>query len=132
MDKQAELRQWLEIADNDLAYAEFASKNMWPVPYGIICFHCQQAAEKYLKRFLVMNDIAPPKIHDLQELLKLCAAIKPQFSTIYEECSILSGYAVQTRYPNEISVEKHDMDKALICTKSIREFIMPLADEKDL
>jgi len=30
MDKQAELRQWLEIADNDLAYAEFASKNMWP------------------------------------------------------------------------------------------------------
>jgi len=41
MDKQAELRQWLEIADNDLAYAEFASKNMRPVPYGIICFHCQ-------------------------------------------------------------------------------------------
>jgi len=69
MDKKAELQQWLEIADNDLAYAEFASKNMWPVPYGIICFHCQQAAEKYLKRFLVMNNIAPPKVHDLEELL---------------------------------------------------------------
>jgi len=66
MDKQAELRQWLEIADNDLAYTE---------------------------------------------------------------CSVLTGYAVQTRYPNEISVEKHDMDKALLYAKSVREFIMPFADE---
>jgi len=122
----------MEIADSDLACAEFASIKMWPVPYGIICFHCQQAAEKYLKRFLVMNDISPPKTHDLQELLKLCAAIKPQFSTIYEECSILSGYAVQTRYPNEISLEKHDMDKALLYAKSVREFILPFTDENGL
>jgi len=76
-----------------------------------------------------MNDIAPPKTHDLQELLKLCAAFKPQFSTIYEECSVLSGYAVQTRYPNEISVEKQDMDKALLYAKSVREFILPFTDE---
>jgi len=74
-----------------------------------------------------MNNIAPPKIHDLQELLKLCAAIKPQFSTIYEECSVLSGYTVQTRYPNEISLEKQDMDKALLCAKSIREFNLQFA-----
>jgi len=129
MDKQAELRQWLELADNDLALAEFASNKMWPVPYAIICFHCQQAVEKYLKRFLVIHDIDPPKIHDLEELLKLCIDINPQFSTIYEKCSTLSGYAVQTRYPNEISVEKHDMDKALLYTKSIREFIIPFANE---
>jgi len=128
MDKKAELRQWLEIADNDLAYAEFASKNMWPVPYGIICFHCQQAVEKYLKRFLVINNIAPPKVHDLEELLKLCTNINPQFSTIFEKCSVLSGYAVQTRYPNEITVEKQDMDKALSYAKSIREFILPFSE----
>jgi len=42
----------------------------------------------------------------------------------------LSGYAVQTRYPNEISVEKQDMDKALLYAKSVREFIMPLTDNK--
>ena len=132
MDKQAELQQWLEIADNDLALAEFTSKNMWPVPYAIICFHCQQAVEKYLKRFLVMYDILPPKTHDLQELLKLCAAIKPQFATIYEECSVLSGYAVQTRYPNEIYVEKQDMDKALLYAKSVREFIINGSDPDEM
>jgi HEPN domain-containing protein len=129
MDKQVELRQWLEIADSDLALAEHASKNMWPVPYAIICFHCQQAVEKYLKWFLVMHDIEPPRIHDLEELLKLCAAIAPQFSVIYEKCSVLSGYAVQGRYPNEIHVEEHDMDKALLYARSIREFIMPFADD---
>ncbi|MDR0455141.1 MAG: HEPN domain-containing protein [Treponema sp.] len=130
MDKQAELQQWLKMADSDLNLAEFASKNMWPVPYEIICFHCQQAAEKYLKWFLVMHDSEPPKIHDLEEFLKLCVTIKPQFSTIYEKCSILSGYAVQTRYPNEIYVEKHDMDKALLYAQSVRESIMQFANQQ--
>ena len=124
MDKQTELREWLEIADNDLALADFTAKNMWPVPYANICYHCQQAVEKYLKWFLVLHDNEPPKIHDLQELEKLCEAINPQFSAIYEKCSVLSGYAVQTRYPNEIHVEKHDMDKALDYVKIIREFIL--------
>jgi len=50
----------------------------------------------------------------------------------YAECSVLSGYAVQTRYPNEISVEKHDMDKALLCAKSVRECVILFADEKGL
>ena len=45
MDKQAELQQWKEIADSDLNLADFSAKNMWPVPYAIICFHCQQAVE---------------------------------------------------------------------------------------
>ena len=123
MDKETELQQWLEIADNDLAVANFSAQNMWPIPYAIICFHCQQAVEKYLKWFLVLNDIDPPKTHDLEELEKLCENIAPQFSTIYEECSVLSGYAVQSRYPNEMYVEKHDMDKALNFAKTIREFI---------
>ena len=63
------------------------------------------AVEKYLKWFLILNDIEPPKIHDLEELEKLCEAIQPKFSDIYEKCSILSGYAVQSRYPNEMKVE---------------------------
>ena len=59
MDKQTELNQWLEIADRDLTIADFSAKNMRPAPYEIICFHCQQAVEKYLKWFLVLHDIDP-------------------------------------------------------------------------
>ena len=130
MDKQAELQQWKEIADSDLNLADFSAKNMWPVPYAIICFHCQQAVEKYLKWFLILNDIEPPKIHDLEELEKLCEAIQPKFSQLYEKCSILSGYAVQSRYPNEMKVDKHDMDKALEYAKEIKDFIGNLYPEQ--
>jgi len=126
MDKESELQQWLELANNDLNLAIFSSANMWPTPYEIICFHCQQAVEKYLKWFLVLNDIEPPKIHDLEELEKLCETIEPQFSVIYEKCSVLSGFAVQSRYPNEIRLEKQDMDRALDYAKSIRDFIQAL------
>jgi len=126
MDKQAELQQWKEVADNDLNLADFSSKNMWPVPFAIICFHCQQAVEKYLKWFLIFHDIEPPKIHDLEELEKICEKIQPKFSDIYEKCSLLSGYAVQSRYPNELRVGKQDMDKALEYAKAIREFIRSL------
>ena len=126
MDKKNELQQWKELADNDLRVADFSAQNMWPVPYEIICFHCQQAVEKYLKWFLVLHDFEPPKIHDLEELEKLCEAIQPQFSIIYEKCSVLSGYAVQSRYPTEMNIEKHDIDKALGYTKEIREFFCSL------
>jgi HEPN domain-containing protein len=65
----------------------------------------------------------PPKIHDLEELEKLCETIMPIFYEIYEKCAVLSGFAVQSRYPNEIRVEKQDMDKALEYAEFIREFI---------
>jgi len=130
MDKQAELRQWKEIADDDLRLADFSAKNMCPAPYAIICFHCQQAVEKYLKWFLVLHDIEPPKIHDLAEIKKLCEAINSQFSTISEKCSLLTGYAVQSRYPNEMHLEKQDMDKALEYVKEIREFISSLCPDQ--
>jgi len=126
MDRQIELQQWKEIADSDLNLADFSAKNMRPLPFAIICFHCQQAVEKYLKWFLILNDIEPPKIHDLEELVKLCETIQPKFADIYEKCSMLSGYTVQSRYPNEIKVEKYDMDKALEYAKEIKEFISAL------
>jgi HEPN domain-containing protein len=122
MDKDSELRQWLEIAEKDLLLADFTAKKMWPTPYEMVCFHCQQAVEKYLKWFLALHDIDPPRIHNLIELEKLCEAIDPQFSMIYEKCGLLTGYGVVSRYPSDLEIEKEDMDHALRHAKSIREF----------
>ena len=65
MQHKEEVKQWINLADNDLALAEHTSKTMWPVPHEIVCFHCQQFAEKYLKAFLVSKGQEPPYIHDL-------------------------------------------------------------------
>jgi HEPN domain-containing protein len=55
MDKEKELKQWLSKADDDLKSAEYLATMHYPRPEGIICFHCQQSVEKYLKGFLLQN-----------------------------------------------------------------------------
>jgi HEPN domain-containing protein len=105
-----------------LSAADFIAKSMWPIPYEIICFHCQQAVEKYLKWFLVLHNIDPPKIHDLEELEKLCENILPDFSEILEKCAQLTGYGVVSRYPSDMQLEKEDMDRSLEYATAIQDF----------
>jgi HEPN domain-containing protein len=130
MDKLAELEQWMEIADSDLSAANHLAGNMHPAPYEIVCFHCQQAAEKYLKWFLVLHDREPPRIHDLEELEKLCESIVPRFSVLLDKCSYLTVYGVLSRYPSEMQLEKEDMYRALEYAKFIREFIRAQVPEQ--
>jgi HEPN domain-containing protein len=123
MDKNTELNQWINIADSDLDTAQYLAKNMWPVSYEIVSYHCQQAAEKYLKWVLVLHDIEPPRIHDLEELGKLCEKINPIFESLYEKCTVLTEYAVHSRYPKEKQLEKHDMERALEYANFIKKFV---------
>ena len=41
---------WMKLAENDYVVAEHLFGTFRPMPIEIICFHCQQAAEKQLKR----------------------------------------------------------------------------------
>ena len=56
----------------------------------IICFHCQQAAEKYLKAFLCYNGVIPPKIHVLETLCAMCSEFDSSFNNIAKDCAYLS------------------------------------------
>ena len=55
-----EAQEWQRLAAMDLSTAEYL-KNMNPLPIEIICYHCQQSAEKYLKGYLVFCGMTPPK-----------------------------------------------------------------------
>ncbi len=54
MDNLSIAQEWFVIANTDLASATFL-QNMHPIPIEIICYHCQQATEKYLKGFLASH-----------------------------------------------------------------------------
>jgi HEPN domain-containing protein len=123
MDKQEELRQWFSIAAQDLALAEHAFKTMHPAPYEQICFHCQQSAEKDLKGFLVLNNIEPPKIHDLPPLLEMCADIESSFSLLTAKCTFVTKYGVMPRYPIELQIYENDVRLALRYAKDIKDFV---------
>ena len=128
MDSRTRAQEWQRLAEMDLNSAEYLL-NMHPVPVEIICYHCQQSAEKYLKGYLVLHGINPPKIHDLDELCKLCMKWSDTFKDIADQCSDLTAYGVQPRYPMELMLEEQDMWQALSSAKAIRDFILAIAPE---
>jgi len=114
--------EWFEYADMDLNTAEHLL-TLHPQPLGIICFHCQQAAEKYLKGFLVLSEeVEPPKTHDLVLLQITCMKTNGSFHSIGRACEVLTRYGVQPRYPNEIEITEKDMQKAIEYARQIRDF----------
>jgi len=90
-----ETRRWLERAQGDLRAAEICAAEL---PAAAL-FHCQQAAEKYLKAFLTWNQTVFRKTHDLGELVVACARIDPVLESALESAEGLSKYAWQFRYP---------------------------------
>lgn len=97
------VRGWLEKGDNDLQAAQSLMEDPEPLT-DIICFHCQQSAEKHLKGFLVYHGIGFARVHDLRYLLNLCQEIDAEFGALDAEIDDLNDYAVEPRYPADLPI----------------------------
>ena len=122
MDNKDVAEEWFKVAETDLASAEFL-QGMRPIPIEVICYHCQQTAEKHLKGFLALKGEAIEKIHDLVRLNKMCRKYAKDFETVEEDCIMLTDYAVNVRYPFPMDVNEADMHLALKSARKIRDFI---------
>lgn len=95
----------------------------------IVCFHCQQAVEKYLKALLILNkEPNIPKTHNIDLLLNLCAKYDKEFLNFTG--SELTTYAVDLRYPDILYIpNKKQMNEAIeisnriieLCKKNINQ-----------
>ena len=108
------IEQWLSFAAQDFDVAKHLYDHYYPRPLEIICYHCQQAAEKAIKA-VILSCGAPgglPKSHDLVFLLN---QVKNQVNVenIYPAAQILTPYGVMTRYPGEMDVEEHNARRAV-------------------
>ena len=90
-----ETRQWVQRAEADLRAADLCEAEL---PSEAL-FHCQQAAEKYLKAFLSWNQTAFRKTHELRELGRACIELEPPLREALEPAYALSKYAWVFRYP---------------------------------
>lgn len=72
---------------------------MKPMPTDETCFHCQQAAEKFLKALLQELAIAFSKTHNLEALAKLLVRHHPALAAYQRRFKFLSQFAVDYRYP---------------------------------
>ena len=118
MDKTI-VMEWLKYAENDLEAVHILA-NHRPMQLEIICYHCQQSAEKALKAFLLFSDREPPKTHNLETLIDLCCELLNEFEIIIAECEYLNPFGVQPRYP--FGLELTD-DDALISIQKGREIV---------
>ena len=122
MNNLSESNKWIEFAENDYEAVLLLQKNNKPL-LEIICFHCQQCAEKYLKAFLIKNNGEIRKTYDLEVILRYSIQIDQEFTQIKDHCIDLTDYAVGTRYPYSIEIEFSDMIKAVKDMEIIRKFI---------
>jgi HEPN domain-containing protein len=122
MNKQDHVREWITMADVDIEAAMYLT-GMRPQPMGVICFHCQQSAEKYLKAFLLSRDELVPKIHDLAELNRRCFRHDSDFASIETQCIRLTSYAVETRYPYFLDLNEADVRMAIHDAGEIKRFV---------
>jgi len=119
------VKEWHRYAELDLLTANHLLTTLYPVPYEIIAYHCQQCAEKYLKSYLVYNDQDVVKTHDLVKLCNLCAEFDKTFLELENKCSILFTYITDTRYPNQkIELTDYDVKKALKYAEEIKAFVL--------
>ena len=98
--KMAATKAWLTKARNDLDTARLISAS----PEGHLdaaIYHCQQAAEKAVKGFLISRGAAFQKTHDVEQLVDVAMEQDESFSAWLNEAAMLTPLATAYRYPSE-------------------------------
>jgi len=95
-------------------------------PFDTVCFHCQQAAEKYLKCLLTFLGVQAPRTHDLQALAIL-VPLEQRLPVRIEELAELNPYAVNVRYADDWrEPQLNDAKRALVLASRVRTAVREL------
>ena len=113
-----ETAKWVHKAEQDWEVAHTLAGQTRP-PRDVVCFHCQQAAEKYLKALLQENGLVVPKTHELADILDLLLPSDATLARLRRKADSLTQYAVDYRYPGMMA-SKRQMEAALCHVDQIR------------
>jgi HEPN domain-containing protein len=92
--------EWVAKAEEALAVVKRISKANPPL-YDAACFHCQQAAEKYLKALLQESGLVVPRTHEPAALLDLLLPHEARLKSLRRGLLSLGRYTVDYRYPGK-------------------------------
>ena len=97
------IKNWLKKAENDLKIVEHELElDEEEIVKDAVCFHCQQAVEKYLKAYLIFKRVDFPRTHSIEYLMEQAAKIDKDFSGINVEG--LSDFGIDIRYPDDFYI----------------------------
>jgi HEPN domain-containing protein len=113
---------WIEKGDRDLGVVRIILAETTDYS-DLVCYHCQQAAEKYLKALQLHFGQPVKKTHILETLLDLLSPFVKIEDELYDKALILQEYAVGIRYPNPFSdPTEEDVKESLSNAESFQTF----------
>ena len=121
-------RAWLQTAKSDLESAKLLGTAPEPKRDTAV-YHCQQAAEKAVKSFLVAHGQVFEKVHDIERLVSQAARLQPDFSQFAVPAAKLTPLATAYCYPDEtgfLEPTTEEFDEALLHAQSIYDFVLSL------
>jgi HEPN domain-containing protein len=123
------LRQWVRKAEHDVEAASRIMAIEEGCPFDTVCFHCQQAAEKYLKCLLTYLGIQAPRTHDLQALAALIP-LEQRFPVPVEDLGRTEPLCRRFRYADDwrepqLNDAKRALALALKVRAAVRESMPP-------
>lgn len=121
MNVSPEVQIWVSKADRDLEAARRLAQGEPPLP-DQVGFFCQQTAEKYLKAFLIAAEQVPPRTHDVDALVEMCAAVDSAFERLQSVVEGLTEFAVIFRYPEAWS-DKVSADRSMNQAEQVRALV---------
>lgn len=122
------LRAWVTKAASDLRGARILGLAV-DAPLDTAIYHCQQAAEKAVKAFLVFKEITPEKTHDIRKLSVAAAVYEPRFGEFIDMAATLTPYAWEFRYPGDLAdtyPSRAEFEQALEFAQAIYDFVLSL------
>ena len=123
------LGEWVHKAQADMAAADRLVCDEAMLS-GAVAFHCQQAAEKLIKAFLVWSEVDFPKTHDLKQLLALASRTNEELAATLQEATALTPYGVELRYPGDRpDATPAQAQEALVLARLVRDKVLPLLPE---
>jgi HEPN domain-containing protein len=112
-------REWVGKAEADYQAAVELAGASRPF-HDQVSFHCQQAAEKYLKALLEELGMAVAKTHELDRLLDELRPHQPGLRSLRRGLLFLTDFAVEPRYPGD-NTSKRQATSALRWAGKVRD-----------
>ncbi|TCT19296.1 HEPN domain-containing protein [Thiobaca trueperi] len=118
------IHQWMTKANHDLRSARRLYTDSPPL-LDTAAYHCQQAAEKALKDYLLLHDIPFRKTHLLAPLLAECESLDTEFGMLAEATEVLIPFATAFRYPGDmLDPEQSDVAEAITLAEAVVAFVL--------
>ena len=128
--KEELVRSWLTKAFRDLLSARELADGETSL-LDTAAYHCQQAAEKAVKGFLLYHDVRFEKTHDVESLVSQAMNIDRYFADCLDAARLLTPLAVEYRYPGDfVEPESDEFEEAYVHAQNLYLFVLARLPKK--